>query len=80
MFKFKSHMFKCKMNYRSDHKFKSSMCMCDSCQSEIDSQAHVLICPSYRKLKEDKNMYDDKDLAEYLVKVLRIREDFGFLK
>ena len=45
----------------------------DSCMSEVDENTHVLYCPSYAELRENKNMNDDNHLAQYLQKVLEIR-------
>ena len=73
-------MFPCKMNYVSEPKFKTDLWKCDSCQSEIDSQSHVMVCEAYKSLREGKNINDNKDLTEYLMKVSLIREKLGFLK
>ena len=54
--------------------------MCDSCQSEVDTQTHVLYCPAYKKLREDKDLNSDQDLVKYLAQVLKIREHFGFTR
>ena len=52
MFAFRSHMYPCKTNYMNEPKFKYELWQCDSCQSAIDSQSHVMICPSYSPLRE----------------------------
>ena len=78
MFKFRTKMFNCKMNYKNDSKFKRDLWRCDSCQREVDTQTHVLSCPAYRSLREDKDMNNFEDLAKYLAQVLKIREHFGF--
>ena len=57
----------------SDLRYVKSMWLCDSCQKSIDSMNHVLWCESYRKLREGKDLKDDKDLASYLHDVFRIR-------
>ena len=51
-----------------------------SCRRSIDTQSHVMICPAYRKLREGKDAGNDKDLVEYLVEVMKIRERMGFRK
>ena len=58
----------------------SNLWKCDSCQSEIDSQSHVMVCEAYKTLREGKNINDNKDITEYLMKVALIREKLGFLK
>ena len=80
MFRFRTKMFPCKMNFSSSGRFKAEIWMCDSCQSQIDSQSHVLFCPAYTKFREGKNLGNDKDIAQYLVKVMAVREKMGFLK
>ena len=73
-------MFKCKMNFHSQSKFKTDVWKCDSCESEIDTQSHILFCPAYTGLREGKNIDDDKDLVKYIVDVMKIREKLGFMK
>ena len=54
--------------------------MCDSCQSQIDTQSHVPFCPAYQQLRAGKDMFNTNDLTTYLVKVIQIREKLGFMK
>ena len=62
-----------KMNYMSEAQYVKDIWMCDSCLTQIDSMHHVLWCPSYRELRIDKNMDDDRDVARYLHDVMEIR-------
>ena len=80
MFKFRSKMFNVKFNYKSDKQYSQDLWKCNSCQSSIETQEHVLFCPSYATLREGKNINDDKDLSEYLKKVLIIREKLNLTK
>ena len=80
MFRYRTGMYKCKMNFRHVHKFKEELWMCDSCQSQIDTQSHVLFCPAYQQLRAGKDMFNTNDLTTYLVKVIQIREKLGFMK
>lgn len=80
MFRFKTRMYKCKMNFKHVQKFKEDMWMCDSCQSQVDTQSHVLFCPAYQQLRAGKDMFNSNDLTTYLVKVIQIREKLGFMK
>ena len=80
MFSFRSHMYPCKLNFAHDPKFEHELWVCDSCQSEIDSQSHVMICPAYKQLRQGKDIFNNKDVAKYLVKVELIREKLGFRK
>ena len=73
IFRFRMELFEAKMNFKNKPEFKQERYLCDSCESEIDHNSHVLFCPSYSVLREDKNLNDDSHLAEYLQKVLEIR-------
>ena len=80
MFKIRSKMTDCKMNYPSDPRNKRDLWMCDSCQSEIDTQSHVLHCPAYAKLRQDRDLNNDSDICKYFVEVMRIRSKLGLTK
>ena len=70
-------MFKCKWNYKNDTGYKEDLWVCNSCQSAIDTMSHVLICPAYQPLRENKSMDNDSDVVAYLVAVNRIRAKLG---
>ena len=57
-----------------------NMWVCSSCQSAIETQDHVLFCPAYAQLREGKSLDSDKDLSDYLMKVLVIREKLNISK
>ena len=80
MFRARSKMLECKMNFSHDPKFSKDLWMCDSCKRAIDTQSHVMICPAYSKLREGKDVNCDEDLVKYLVEVMKIRERMGFRK
>ena len=80
MFKFRSHMFNVKFIYKSDPKYSSELWKCSSCQSAIETQNHVLFCPAYSTLREGKDVNNDKDLTDYLKKVLIIRDKLSLTK
>ena len=81
MFKYRSSMTEhVKMNYSSDSKYKADLWKCDSCQVAIDTQQHVLWCPSYSELRVGKDLSSNRDLTEYLRDVLLIREKLNLLK
>ena len=63
-------MFQSKMNYKN--KYKDDL-KCDSCLTMQDENIHVLYCDAYRELRIGKNLQSDKDLGQYLQKVLLIR-------
>ena len=62
-----------KMNYKNDQVNKNTRWKCDDCMS-IDSQEHILWCPAYSKLRQEKNLEDDRDLTKYFQEVLRFRD------
>ena len=80
MFKFRSKMFNVKFNYKSDPKHSNDLWKCSSCQTSIETQDHVLWCPSYSILREEKDISNDKDLTDYLKQVLIIREKLNLTK
>ena len=71
------NMFYCKMNYQNDPVFKEQCWTCDSCQSAIDDMAHVMVCPAYQPLRQEKDMNSESDILEYLVAVSKIRAKLG---
>ena len=72
-FSLRSRMFKCKMNYLNTPKYRAEMWRCDSCQTCIDSQSHILYCPAYQQLREGKTLTSDQDIVSYFKEVLEIR-------
>ena len=79
-FKYRTHMTNVKFNYKNDGKNREELWRCDSCKSAIESQSHILWCPSYRELRAEKNMNNDKDLVNYILKVMEIRERLNIFK
>ena len=80
-FKYRTKMTQfVKMNYSSDPKYSEDLWRCQSCRTKIDSQNHVLWCPSYANLREGKDLDSDKDLCEYLQEVFRIRHKLEIMK
>ena len=73
-FSLRSFMTNCKMNYRSDQENMATLWMCSSCEKAIDSQAHLKWCPAYADLRQGKDINNDKDLIEYIRKVMIIRD------
>ena len=79
-FKLRSHMFDVKWNYRNDPNNRRELWQCDSCQSNIETQKHVLWCPAYAGLRAGKSIKEDKDLVEYMKKVIEIRDKLKIVK
>ena len=73
-FKIRTRMVDCKMNFSSDPRNKADLWRCDSCQSSVDTQSHILWCPSYSQLREGKSLDSDKDLVTYFSQVMKIRQ------
>ena len=70
IFRHKCEMFEAKMNFKQ--KYKNNY-KCDSCQSEVDENTHVLHCESYKDLRVGMDLQSDTNLGQYLQKVLLIR-------
>ena len=81
IFKKRSKMMQyIKMNFSNDLKYQKELWMCNSCQSSIDTQSHVMWCHAYAQLRENKSMDNDKDIAKYLQEVLKIRSKLDIAK
>ena len=79
-FKIRTEMLNLKFNYKHMPQNEKSLWLCDSCQISIESQSHIMWCPAYSELRVGKNINDDKDLIEYVKKVLKIRENLNLTK
>ena len=73
-------MYDVAFNYKHQGNNAENLWMCSSCQSAIESQDHVLFCPAYAQLRQGKNLDSDRDLSDYLMKVLIIREKLKISK
>ena len=69
----RNKMFEAKLNYKNKKEYIEEKFLCDSCETEIDDNSHVLYCESYKSLREGCDINCDRDLALYLQKVLNIR-------
>ena len=61
-----------KMNFSNDPVYRKELWKCNECSS-IDTQSHVMWCPSFAVIRENLNLSQNKDLAKYLQEVLKIR-------
>ena len=75
LFRLRTQMLPAKFNMKSSPKFSNESWKCDFCK-KIDSQSHIMWCPSFAPLREGRNINDDKDLVDYIQQVFKIREDF----
>ena len=73
-------MLKFKYNYKNDPINKASLWNCDSCQSAIETQVHILWCPAYSELRQGKDINNDDHLIEYIQRVLKMREKLDIIK
>ena len=73
IFRFRVDLFEAKCNFKNKPEYKKEQYVCDSCMSQIDLNTHVLYCPAYALLRQERNLNNDKHLAEYLRQVLEIR-------
>ena len=72
-----------RMNFPSDNEFARMLWTCPGCTEDNtgydkvkglrDTQAHILICPGYSELREDKDLSTDKDLVGYFRLVIQKR-------
>mgnify|MGYP003315761953 CR=1 FL=1 len=79
-FKMRTEMLNFKFNYKSDYENFSSLWKCDSCLSAIETQNHILWCPSYAELREGKDIMKDEDVIDYFQKVIKIRDNLKITK
>ena len=72
-FALRTHMTRMvQANYKGDPKYKSNDWKCKECKV-LDTQEHIVRCPTYKSLREDKDLSNDKDLIDYFRKVIDIR-------
>ena len=72
-----------RMNFPSDTEFARKLWTCPGCSEDKtehntvegrrDTQAHILICPGYEDLRQDKDLSSDKDLVGYFRLVMKKR-------
>ena len=74
LFRIRTRTIKCKMNQSSSQANKASLWQCQGC-GNVDTQTHILYCPSYQHLRERKSLDNDQDLVNYFTEVLKLRDD-----
>ena len=72
-FRLRSNMTKVKMNMKSDPKFAAELWTCSGC-GKLDSQSHIMWCPSFASLREGLDVSNDRDVVHYFQEVFKIRE------
>lgn len=74
MFRIRTRMVDLKMNFKNLPQYRRDSWMC-KCLATVESQRHVLLyCPEYAKLREGRDMDNDKDLVNYFRDVLAKRD------
>ena len=63
-----------KTNFPSHKQYKAELWSCWHCP-DIDSQAHIRVCPEYQKLRDNKDLDNDHDLVKYFREVIKMRDD-----
>ena len=61
------------MNFKAVPEFKKKGWKCEAC-GELDTQEHIMVCPSYLHLRSDKVLSNDTDVVEYFGQIIHIRE------
>ena len=79
-FQLRTEMLDVKFNYKHSPINVQSLWQCESCQTNIETQSHIMWCPAYSELREGKDITNDNDLIEYVRKVLKIRENLNLTK
>ena len=79
-FSIRTNMTKCKMNFSNDMLNRTTLWQCDSCETNIDTQKHILFCPAYKTLREGKSLDNDKDIVNYFIEIMRIREKLNLIR
>ena len=72
-FKLRSRMVEVKNNFKGGR--TAVNLLCDSCESSLETQDHILFCPAYSDLRMDMDLGCDMDLVNYVRQVLVRRED-----
>ena len=73
-------MLHVKENFKNMYKKRTNGLKCDSCLTQVETQAHVLVCPAYDKLREGLQLNNQDDLVKYYREVLMLRDKKGTKK
>ena len=64
-------------NFSSDPVHVSRLWRCTHCDN-MDSQSHVLVCSSYKYLRQDRDLSSDNDLVAYFRDVISLRDKIDY--
>ena len=73
-------MLHVKENFKNMYKKRTNGLKCDSCLTQVETQAQVLVCPAYDKLREGLQLNNQDDLVKYYREVLMLRDKKGTKK
>ena len=59
------------MNMKSDPRFAAELWACSEC-GNLDSQSHIMWCPSFAPLREGLDISNDTDVVHYFQEVFKI--------
>ena len=78
-FHLRTKMVDAKLNFENKKNYSHELWLCDSCETSIESQSHLLWCPAYQNLREGKDLSKDNKRG---TRVYTSREDrlFGWKK
>ena len=72
-FRLRSFTTNVKMNQNSNPRFAAKLWKCDGC-GNLDTQSHIMWCPSFAPLREGLDVDNDLDVIHYFQQVFKLRE------
>ena len=66
-----------RLEYALQSQKRTNGLKCDSCLTQVETQAHVLTCPAYNKLREGLQLDKQDDLVKYYREVFMARDKKG---
>ena len=73
-FRIRSNTTNVKMNRKSDPKHAAQLWKCSGC-GNLDTQSHIMWCPSFAPLREGLDVSNDTDVIHYFQEVFKLREN-----
>ena len=61
------------MNFPSDRAYTANNWTCSACNSNLDTQSHVMVCKEYSTWKVGLNLDEDIDCVKFFKKVVSLR-------
>ena len=62
-----------KANFKNKPAFRKDGWICEGCHKEVETNAHVMSCGTYKLIREGKDLKKDKDLLDFFREVLKLR-------